>query len=270
MKHSALLLLLLLFAACASVPDFMGLNQPEVDENAPDISYEEEVTDTLPDVDLKQKKNFYYGESTRKAFTQPNGSTYELFNTLKEPVQVDNYVQEIYYHDRKGGRIVKVVGKGQVLENVLHGPYTKEINETIVEKGMFYKGMKHEIWMIQNRDSTLSDKVHYHMGWYRDSELSFYDEATKAKLKEVIPFRYGKKEGTYYRFFENGKIAVRGNYYFDKKVGVWEEYYNMGFTAVKREIQFKPQFYMKEFEPYIRREWSRAAEMIYESPRLGQ
>lgn len=248
----------------------MGLNQVELDEDAPDISMEEEVTDTLEAVPLKTKKNFYYGEKTRKAYTSPNSSTYELFNTLREPVRVDNYVREIYYHDRQGDRIVAVVGKGQVLENVLHGPYEKEINEVIVEKGMFYKGMKHETWLIQNRDSSLADKVHYHMGWLRDSKLTYYDEATKKKLKEVIPFRYGKKEGAYYRFFENGKLAVRGNYYFDQKVGVWEEFYNIAVTAIKREIQFRPQFYMKEFEPYIRREWNEGARLLYESPRMGQ
>lgn len=270
MKRVAFFILIFLSAACASVPDFMGLNQPEVDKYAPDISYEEEVTDTLADVELKQKKNVYYGESTRKAITQSNAGTYELFNTLREPVQVDNYVQQVYYHDRQGGRIVSVVGKGQVLENVLHGPYTKEVNEIIVEKGMFYKGLKHEIWMIQNRDSTLADKVHYHMGWYRDAEISYYDEATKKKIKEVIPYRYGKKEGTYYRFFENGKIAVRGNYFFDQKVGVWEEFYNIAVTAVKREIQFRPQFYLKDFDPYIRREWTKAARMTYESTKIGQ
>jgi len=270
MKRLQLLLFVIMISACASVPDFMGLNSAEKDENAPDISYDKEVTDTLPDAELKTKKNVYYGERTRKAFTNPRGNTYELFNTLREPVKVDNYVREIYYHDRQGNRIVSVAGKGQVLENVLHGPYTKEVNEVIVEKGMFYKGMKHEIWMIQNRDSTLADKVHYHMGWFRDSEISYYDDDTKSRLKEVIPIRYGKKEGNYYRFFENGKIAVQGKYAFDQRVGVWEEFYNISVTAVKREIQFRPEFYMKEFEPYIRKEWTQGADLIYLSPKLNQ
>ena len=270
MKRLQLFFLIIFVSACASVPDFMGLKQQERDEDAPDISYEEEESDTLEDVDLKQKKNYYYGEQTRKRYTTPSSSSYELFNVLREPVQVDNYVREIHYHDQKGGRIVKVVGKGQVLENVLHGPYTKEVNEVIVEKGMFFHGMKHEIWMEQNRDSTLADKIHYHMGWFRDSEITFYDEATKKKIKEVIPMRYGKKEGTYYRFFENGKIAVRGQYFYDQKVGVWEEFHNASITAVKREIQFRPQFYMKDFEPYIRKEWTVNAQVLYESERLSQ
>lgn len=271
MKRLSLLVLIIMLGACAKLPDFMGVTSPdEVEEDKPDISYDEEVTDTLDDVDLKQKKNYYYGERTRKTFTNSRSNTYELFNVLREPVKVDNYVQEIYYHDQKGGRIVSVVGKGQVLENVLHGPYTKEVNEVIVEKGMFFRGMKHETWMIQNRDSTLADKAHYHMGWFRDSEISYYDEDTKQRIKEVVPVRYGKKEGQYFRFFENGKIAVRGNYTFDQRVGVWEEYHNIAVTAIKREIQFRPQFYMKEFEPYVRKEWSERASLIYQSPRMGQ
>ena len=176
--------MILMLSTCASVPEFMGLNKVTQDEDAPDISYEQEITDTLEDVALKEKKNVYYGERTRKAYTNPNGVTYELFNTLREPIQVDNYVQEIHYHDTNGDRIVAVAGKGQVLANVLHGPYRKEINEVIVEQGMYYKGMKHETWMIQNRDSTLADKVHYHMGWYRDSQLSFMTRPQKISSRK--------------------------------------------------------------------------------------
>jgi len=269
MKHFYWLLIILIGSACASVPEFMALNKVEKDEDAPDINYEKEITDTLADVELKKKKNVYYGERTRKEFANPNNSTYELFNVLREPVQVDQYVREIYHYDRQAARVVKSIGRGQVLEDVLHGPYSKEINEVIVEQGMFYKGMKHEIWFIQNRDSTLADKIHYHMGWYRDSEISYYDEVTKQKVKEVIPIRYGKKEGAYFRFFENGKIAVTGKYFFDQKVGIWEEFYNRSLTAIKREIQFRPQFYMKDFEPFIRKEWSSRAEVLYESPRIN-
>ena len=114
-------------------------------------------------------------------------------------MKVDNYVRNVYYHDIKAGRIVSVVGKGQVLENVLHGPYTREINEIIVEKGMFFHGVKHETWLYQNRDSSY-DKEHFNKGWYKDSQISYYDGAGKTKIKEVIPIRYGKKEGNYYYF----------------------------------------------------------------------
>ena len=170
MKRLQWLLIILIVSACASIPDFMSNGKTEEDEDKPDISYGEVDTDTLPDVDLKQKKNFYYGERTRKAYTTPQQGVYEIFNVLREPVQVENYVRNVYYQDIKAGRILTTVGRGQVLENVLHGPYRREVNETIVEEGMFYHGVKHETWMYQNRDSSLYDKEHFQMGWYRDSE----------------------------------------------------------------------------------------------------
>lgn len=271
MKKFHWFLILFIASACAGLPDFMQTQQPdEKEEDRPDISYDEAEVDTLEDVALKQKKNYYYGEQTRKSYTTPQQGVYELFNVLREPVKVDNYVRNVYYHDIKAGRIVSVVGKGQVLENVLHGPYTREINEIIVEKGMFFHGVKHETWLYQNRDSSLYDKEHFNKGWYKDSQISYYDGAGKTKIKEVIPIRYGKKEGNYYRFFENGRIAVEGQYVFDQKVGIWTEYWNTRTITVKRELQFRPEFYMNEYQPFIRREWAESAEQIYTSPKLGQ
>ena len=247
----------------------------EVDPEKPDISYEKEETDTLADVDLKVKKNFYYGEKVKKAFTRTDnstGTTFQLFNVLKEPVKVDNYVQEIYYWDPKADRVVAVVGKGQTLENVLHGPYERTVNDNVLDKGMFIYGMKHERWLHQNSDSTLSAKQHFHMGWFRDSEITYYDEATKEKIKEVIPIQYGKKEGYYYRFYESGKLAVKGQYVFDRKVGVWEEYYDSpgSIVTLKKTIQYRPEFYMKDYKSFVRREWDEYAQPIYSSPRLSQ
>ena len=122
MKRFHWFLILLIVSACAGLPDFMQTQQPdENEEDRPDISYNEAQVDTLEEVALKQKKNYYYGEQTRKSYTTPQQGVYELFNVLREPVKVDNYVRNVYYHDIKAGRIVSVVGKGQVLENVLHG-----------------------------------------------------------------------------------------------------------------------------------------------------
>ena len=117
----------------------------------------------------------------------------------------------------------------------------------------------------------LYEKEHFHQGWYRDSEISYYDEATKERIKEVVPVRYGKKEGAYFRFFPNGNIAVTGQYMFDKKVGIWSEYHNIPeVVRVKREIQYPSEFYLKNFKPYVRREWNRNAQLIYTSPQTGQ
>ena len=135
---------------------------------------------------------------------------------------------------------------------------------------MFYHGTKHETWLYQNRDSSLYDKEHFIKGWYRDSQISYYDDASQTQIKEVIPIRYGKREGNYYFFFPNGKLAVEGQYVFDQKVGIWSEYWNTGTVTVKRELQFRPEFYLHDYEPYIRREWAESAEQIYRSPKLDQ
>ncbi len=240
----------------------------------PDIKYKRINVDTLPDAELKKKRNFYYGEKTKKTFTTKSSRTavtYELFNVLREPVKVDNYVRQIYYHDVRKGEIVAVTGRGQTLSRVLHGPYKRTVNDITVEEGMYHYGTKHEIWMYQKTDSTLYDKRHYNKGWFRDSEITYYDEDQKTKVKEVVPYRYGKKEGDYYLFFPSGNIAVRGKYEFDRKVGVWEEFHNLpGVVRIKKEIQYPPQFWQKDFNAYVRKEWNRNATPTYTAPAKNQ
>ena len=272
------LLILLLIASCDSVNRIFTAGKDIPDENKPDISLESEVdpdeADTIPDVEPRVKKNVYYGIKTKKGFTKNENRTqviFELFNYIKEPIQVDDYVRQIYYHDLDRGQIVGVTGRGQTLSRVLHGPYKRTVNANVVEQGMFYNGTKHEVWLNQQIDSTLYEKEHFHQGWYRDSEISYYDEVTKENIKEVIPIRYGKKEGEYYRFFENGNIAVTGRYEFDKKVGIWSEYHNIpDVVRVKREIQYPIEFHLKYFEPYVRKEWNRNAQLIYTAPQIAQ
>ena len=197
--------------------------------------------------------------------------TFELFSVIKGPVKVDNYVRRIYYHDARRVEVVGVTGRGQTLKRVLHGPYKKTINDIVVEEGMYYYGMKHGIWMYQKTDSTLYEKYHFHKGWLRDSKITYYDEVTKTRIKEVIPYRYGKKEGEYFLFFESGNIAVRGVYQFDRKVGVWEEFHNLpGVVRIKKEVQYPPQFHLKNFIPYVRKEWNRNATPTYISSKISQ
>lgn len=259
------------------IDKILAPSKEDQDPNKPNISLEDdrpEIADTIPDVDLKVKKNFYYGEKTKKsstAFNDRNKVEYRLFNILPEPIKVDNYVKEIFYHDPQRNAVVRVEGKGQMLSRVLHGPYERTVNDIVLEKGNFYYGMKHETWLYQRLDSTLYDKEHYIKGWLRDSKITYYDEDSKTKVKEVIPFQYGKKEGYYYRFFESGNVAVFGEYVFDQKVGVWIEYHNIpGVVVQKRQIQYPANFYDWEFEPYIRREWNRNSQTIYVSPKVRQ
>ncbi len=269
-KVLPILVFVLFLGACDSVNRIFTAGKDIPDETKPNIELEDEEpdpADTIPDVEPKIKKNEFYGIKTKKSFIRRDTRTQlilELFNYIKEPTEVPSYVRQVYYHDRDGGRIASVVGRGQTLERVLHGPYKRTVNDIVVEEGMFYKGTKHEIWLNQQLDSVLYEKEHFHQGWYRDSEIIYYNDATKEKIKEVIPIRYGKKEGDYFRFFENGNIAVTGRYEFDKKVGVWSEYHNIPeVVRVKREIQYPSQFHLKGIKPFVKREWNRNAQLIY-------
>lgn len=238
----------------------------------PDIRYRKKKEDSVADAKLKKKKNFYFGEKTRKAFTRKNTGnalTFELFNVLRQPKQADKYVRRIYYHDKRERKVVSVKGRGQVINRLLHGPYQKTVDDVVVEEGMYYYGMKHGTWMYQKTDSILYEKVHYNKGWLQDSEITYYDEATKTRIKEVMPYRYGKREGEYFLFFQSGHVAVRGFYVFNRKVGIWEEYHNLpGINRIKKQIQYPPKFHFKHFKPYIRKEWNRNAKPTYTSTQI--
>ncbi len=270
--------LLLILSSCAGIDKILAPAKEERDPSKPDITLEEdekpEESDTIPDAELKVKKNFYYGEKTKKAFTafkDRNTQDFRLFNVLPEPTEVDKYVRQIFYHDVENDAVRAVEGKGQTLNRVLHGPYERTVNDIVVEKGNFYYGTKHETWLYQRMDSTLYEKEHYVKGWLRDSKITYYDEDSKTKVKEIIPYQYGKKEGFYYRFFESGGVAVFGEYVFDHKVGVWIEYHEIpGVVVQKRQIQYPANFYDWTFEPFIRREWNRNSQTIYVSPKVSQ
>ncbi|MFT6972013.1 MAG: antitoxin component YwqK of YwqJK toxin-antitoxin module [Roseivirga sp.] len=237
----------------------------------PDISFKKEAPDTIADADLKVKRNYFYGEKTKRAYTVTDvqGRTQiEDFYILKEAVDVNSYVPLVAVYDKDKREIVNARNRGNQLESVLHGPYKRLVNEKIVEEGMYFFGTKHERWLSLSLQQRLNNKEHFFKGWYRDSEITYYDPDNKTKVKEVIPVQYGKKEGMYYYFYENGQLAVRGFYVFDKKVGVWEEFHNTNRTTLKKEIQFPPDPFQKQFRAFVRKEWDRFANPIYESAKL--
>lgn len=276
-KWFLLIGLLVLLFGCGKVDQIFAPVEKEKDPTKPDLTLEDEKpqeADTIPDAEERVKRNVFYGEKTKKAFTSFTNrdvEDYKLFYVLPEPASATPYVRKVFYHDMKNNAIRSVEGKGQMLERVLHGPYERLVNDVVVEKGEFYYGTKHGTWLYQRRDSTLYEKEHYTKGWLRDSEITYYDEDEKTMMKEVIPIQYGKKEGTYYRFYRSGNIAVTGEYVFDKKVGVWIEYHDVpGAVVQKRWLQYPKQFYDWDFEPYILREWNRNSQTIYTSPKTGQ
>ena len=79
----------------------------------------------------------------------------------------------------------------------------------------------------------------------------------------MIPIEYGKKEGYYYYFLPTGEMVVRGEYQYDKKVGTWTEFYQNR-QRRKKEIEYAPDPWAENFDPYIAQEWDKEGKLIYE------
>ncbi|WMN07152.1 toxin-antitoxin system YwqK family antitoxin [Marivirga arenosa] len=233
-----------------------------------DLSTEqEEEEDKEEKKEEKPKRNFYYDKKTRKSYTLSgygNNVTRELFNYLKkEFVEPDPYVRDFYWYDFQRKEIRSTKNADPKFAGILHGPYQKLKDEVVIEKGMFWNGLKHGRWMRYDNNGILLDKLTYFKGWPIDSKITYYDEEKRERVKEVIPIEHGEKEGTYLYFHENGQVAVQGEYRFDEKVGLWVEYYDLR-RRRKKTIQYGRDPFDKNFEPYINQEWNSAGKLVYD------
>ena len=223
--------------------------------------------DALPDVVQKKKKklkrNEYYGFKTKKGFTR-NGSgeslMLELFNFLKDPVPTDNFVRDLYWYDYKQQIIRKTRDYDPKEGALLHGPYKKVLGDQVLDSGVYYLGLKHGTWMHHDKNDVLIDKEKYFRGWPRESMVRYYDRDRKV-MREIIPVEFGDKEGNYYYFFENGKIAVQGEYVWDRRVGDWTEYYPNG--RRKKIIRYSKDPFSRDI-PYVLKEWNEAGREVYD------
>lgn len=233
-----------------------------------DFSQEEEPVNTSKK--KKPKKKVFYGIKTRKGFTKKGYGeriTYELFYYLKTSEKPQTFVRDIYWYDFTRKEIRKTSSFDPEKGVLLHGPYEKKQGEILLEKGIFYKGTKHGRWMKYNRDSTLLDKEKYYKGWPKESLVSYYDPHERKKMKEIIPIEFGEKEGYYYRFHENGKIAVTGEYQWDQPVGDWIENYPDG--KRKRVLSYPKEPFDGEVVPYIKLEYNTQGKEIYRNNRMA-
>ncbi|MEP1035659.1 hypothetical protein [Ekhidna sp.] len=240
----------------------------KVDYDTPlTLDLEEKEDDVIEPVKKKKKKvkpNVYFGLKTRKAFTRTirgNDVILDLFNVLKEYEGPPEYASDFYWYDYKKKKIINSLKVDQRNAGVLHGPYEKRVGDQIIEQGWYYKGLKHRRWVRFNRHDILQDKSYWWKGWPQESRLAYYD-FKKTKLREVIPVHYGEKDGEYWAFHEDGSLAVRGEYKFGHKIGLWREYYDGG--RVKREVVYSDDPFNFKFNPYITREWDSKGTLIYD------
>lgn len=266
-RFLSIFLVALTFSAYAQdeTDEFTTINTPvTIDLNAQDD------IDVVAPKKKKRKKNVFYGIKTRRAFTQDgygDKRTMELFYLIKDPISSDSYVRDIYWYDYRRNKI-RVGGKID-LENgaLLHGPYKKCYaqckKDQVLEEGIFYMGTKHGRWVKLDKDDKLVDKEGYYKGWPKESQVRYYDQNGK-KIKEIVPIEYGEKEGNYFYFFDNGLVAVTGEYHFGSKVGKWTEYhYNS--QRRKKIIQYPEDPYDKTSQPFTWREYDKRGKIVYEN-----
>lgn len=214
----------------------------------------------------KARKNIWFGIKTRRGATKREirgQEIYEVFNYTEDPRKIDPYIRDVYWFDTQERSIRSsdyVEGKGYLL----HGPYERTIDDTVVESGMFYYGTKHKTWMLFDSNNVLQDKNHFTEGWPKESRVTYYDSNSKS-IEQIIPVQYGLPEGNYFYFYDDKQVAVTGEYQYGEKVGLWTEYWDTGNTKAirKREIQYQDEPFTKNFRPYIRAEWDKDGNLVY-------
>ena len=255
-----LILFFLLASSSVNSQDIFRLNADTI--SGDDLLFRTADDTLLFNKKKKTKKNVFFGVKTKKGFIRValgRNNIYENFHFIISSEMKNPYAQEIHFFDKKSRKInrSRTISDNSLL---LHGPYVKRLNNQVVEEGYFYYGLKQGRWVRLNRSDILQDKENYILGWLNES-LRFFWDLEKSKLKEIIPIKFGERHGNYYAFFEDGKVAARGRYVSDSRVGVWTEFFNTG--KKKREINYGDKPFSTN-PSYISREWNNSGKLIYD------
>jgi len=229
------------------------------------LTLDEKIDEPIVTKKKKPKKKTFYGIKTKKGFTRKgfgDKMILELFYVLKRrDEKFTGFARDIYWYDYTRKEVRKTSAFDPKKGVLLHGPYKKMNGQVVVEEGIFYKGAKHGRWMRYNRQDMVEDKSKFYKGWPKDSYVTYYDPNERKHLKEVTPVEYDEKDGYYYMLYENGAIAVQGEYQWNEKIGDWIENYPNG--KRKRVIAYPKEPFDKNFKPYIRKEWDDKGKEIY-------
>jgi antitoxin component YwqK of YwqJK toxin-antitoxin module len=222
-------------------------------------------TTEVPKAKKKVKRNGYWGYKVRRGFIktgQGKRLTVEKFSFLKKYVEPDKYVMEKYWFDPVKRKLMtgKDVDNKKYQQKILHGPYKKKIADVLVEEGWFYLGVKHGRWEKYSNSNILLEKHKYNKGFLHESKIEYFDAGGK-DIKEVIPYEYGEKNGKYYRYHPNGELAEEGTYKFDKKIGVWREYYDFK-KRRKKELEYPRDPFVEPNEPISVKEYDKQGKQL--------
>ncbi len=231
-----------------------------------DLGAEDEEEEEVELKKEKRKRNVFYKIKTKKGFTRTGFGqdvVIELFYYLKVYEEPDPYVRDVFWYDFKKRKITNSSKINKKYAGILHGPYLKMVGDQILEEGIFYKGTKHGRWMRYNKYDILQEKKKWYKGWPKEAQIAYYKDTKERRMREIIPVHYGERDGDYYAFHKNGRIAVIGEYKHDYKIGLWREYYGER-NRRKREIQYPEKPFEDEFQPYISKEWDAGGIVIYD------
>lgn len=216
----------------------------------------------------KKKKKVFYELKCKKGFIRTisgtsGNVTLERFYYLKTWKDPNPYIPDIYVWDLTKNKILKISkieADKQPNYRVLHGPYTKELNQIVIERGAFYVGTKHARWEAFDKNDLLIGKTKFYKGWPKEAKITYFD-ATRRKVKEVMPYEYGRLQGDYYLFGEKGLVVSKGRYEDGAKIGIWIDYFPDSPNRL-RETQYAEDPYDKTTEPVIVKEWNEKGKLV--------
>ena len=212
----------------------------------------------------KEPKGIYMGLAVKKFFVKSQdrrSTTVTTFHYLKEYKEPISWVDAKYYYDTEKKKIISHFRVNKATALVLHGLYEKKVNGQIVETGYYHVGTKHGRWEKYHKTGMLTYKEKFVKGFPKESIYKYHD-ASKKKLKEIIPMKDGYKHGYYISFSPKGRVLFKGYYQDDEKIGRWTEYYLNGNR--KEEIQYPKVSFTGE-ESYVRRKWNEKKKMIIDN-----
>lgn len=218
----------------------------------------------------KIPRRTFFGYKTRKAFAKlrkGRNLTLELFFVLKKPADPGPYVQQLYWYHRKKRKVMigPIPDKEKQYAKLMHGPYKKIYNRSIIEEGQFFLGSKTGRWenYLPGDENILSDKKKYYKGFPKDAEITYYD-VERTKTKEVKPVEDGRYQGDYYYFSPEGILLITGKYEHGQRVGIWKEFHDSKKKRLKKNIQYPENAYVEQFEPYLLQEYDSKGIQIYD------
>lgn len=240
-----------------------------VNETVPDYSKSvKERTKKTAKILKKQEAKLFDGKSykgiavEKRILKRRSSLLYQEFYVLKEYKDPPPYHRTFTWFDEKNKRLSEVLSRDPKTNSLLHGPYREYRGENLVKEGHYYMGVKDGRWLQYDKNFILLDKETYNKGFYEESDISYYG-GDSTQIREVVPIRFGKISGNYYRFFENGTLAEEGRYDDGKKIGKWVEYYEGG-NRRKKEIQY-PVNYFDETEPFTLVEYDEKGKVTFEN-----